>query len=63
MGLLPGVDPEALAVTGRGAWPDVGLRLNAAVGPCSTLTGAVAVEVAPVLSVTVTVAVKVPVDA
>ncbi len=59
----PGADAVALAVTGSGAWPDAGLRLNAAVGPCSTLTDAVAVEVAPVLSVTVTVTVKFPVDA
>ena len=45
------VDAEALAVTVSGA--DVGVTVSAAVG-CPTSAGAVAVEVWPALSVTVT---------
>jgi hypothetical protein len=57
IGLDPGVDPDALAVTGNGACPELEFKLSAAVGGVLTTTTWVAVELAPVLSVTVTAAV------
>ena len=53
------VEAEALAVTARGALPDEGVTVSAAFG-CPTVSWAVAVEVRPALSVTVTVTVYTP---
>ena len=50
------VEPDAFAVTGSGALPEDGVTLSAAVG-WPTVSWAVAMEVAPTLSVTVTLTV------
>jgi hypothetical protein len=52
----PSVDPELSAVTVKGAAPDAGSTLKAAIGALSgsTLTGALALAESPAESVTVT---------
>jgi hypothetical protein len=53
------VDPDALAVTASGVAPLLGFNVKAATG-APTATGFVALPVAPLVSVTVTWAVKLP---
>ncbi len=50
------VEPDAFAVTGSGGVPEEGVTLRAAEG-CPTVSWAVATEMAPTLSVTVTLTV------
>ncbi len=54
MGFAPAADAAALAVTGSGAWPDGGLSVSAAVGPCTMETAVEVVADAPEPSATVT---------
>jgi hypothetical protein len=53
------VDPEADAVTASGGLPEEGVTVSAATG-CPTVSWAVAWELFPAVSVTVTVTVKTP---
>jgi hypothetical protein len=57
----PSLDPDASAVTGKGAVPELGLTLTVAFGGASggalTVTWVVAVDALPAVSVTVTVTV------
>jgi hypothetical protein len=60
MVLEPGVEAEASAVTGSGAWPAAGLTLSLAIGGAVAIADVDAVEELPALSVTVTESVKLP---
>jgi hypothetical protein len=60
IGLLPGRDPEASAVTASGAVPAEGVTVRVADGGVVAVTGAVDVAVAPALSLTVTLTVYRP---
>ena len=53
MGLEPGGEVEASALTASGTAPEAGVTVSAAVGALDTVTAAVAVAVAPELSLTV----------
>jgi hypothetical protein len=60
MGLEPGLEVEASAVTASGTAPDAGVTVSAAVGGAATLITLLAEDVAPAVSLTVTVIVKLP---